>query len=339
MTANPSNIYTDIQKQVESCVAPLSANLDTKVEAKVEAKVERFQIGLTWSSCRISMGQQQSIGFAMSPWEKTRLLQWPGTVAGTPVTELASMIHSWNNFDVTLALATCNAVINSPDNQLMQSAQVIPTAGNANLSVFHYFRPKLQNQKIVLIGRYPHMDSVLQGLDYTVLERQPQDNDLPDSAAEVVLPKADWVFITATSLINKTFTRLSELSKNAVTVLMGPTTPWLEQFARYHVDFIAGVIPTDINKAEQIAMEGGGTRLFEGGVHYAVANIGQDRLQGLKTAISATVARRDQLKLEMEAWYQNGNATRFPKWRELDSIDSDLSILDTANKRLWDASQ
>ena len=324
---HPRDIYADIQREAQA--AAKQAN----------ARVERFQLGLTWSTCRIYSEDYSSIGFAMSPQDKTRLLQWPGTVAGTPVEELTSLIASWNSFDVTLGLASCNAVINSPRNPLMQQATLIPAADEANLSVFHYFRPKLVNKKIVVIGRYPHMEDALQGLDYSVLERQPQQQDLPDSAAEFVIPEADWVFITATSLINKSFTRLSELSTNAVTVLMGPTAPWLKQFAQHHVDFIAGVLPTDINKAEQIAMEGGGTRLFEGGVQYAVANIAHERLQRLKNQISETVTLRDQLKQEMDDWYKNGNTSRFTQWKLLEATDAKLSELDTANKRLWDACQ
>ncbi|WP_317930137.1 DUF364 domain-containing protein [Halioxenophilus sp. WMMB6] len=324
---HPRSIYEAIQKAA------------LQYAKQGNAQVERFQLGLTWSSCRITADGQASIGFAMSPHDKTRLLQWPGTVAGKPVDELTTLLHSWNGFDATLGLAACNAVINSPSNPLMQQAQVIPATEDANLAVFRYFRPKLTNKKVVVIGRYPHMDSVLGGLNYTVLERQPQADDLPDSAAEFVIPEADWVFITATSLINKTFGRLSELAKNAVTVLMGPTTPWLPEFADYDIDFMAGVLPTDIDKAEQIAMEGGGTRLFERGVHYAVANIANTRLQALKKSIGETVTRRDQLKQAMEAWYQAGNASRFGQWQELEATDAHLSKLDSAYKRLWDACQ
>ena len=125
----------------------------------------------------------------------------------------------------------------------------------------------------MVVGRYPGLDTMLAGLDVTVLERDPGDGDLPDLAAEYILPHADWVFLTATSLMNKTFPRLAELSRGAVTVLMGPSTPWLQEWREFGVDILAGVQVNDEAKAWQIALEGGGTRLFDGGVRYAVADL------------------------------------------------------------------
>ncbi|SMF28412.1 hypothetical protein SAMN02745866_01824 [Alteromonadaceae bacterium Bs31] len=301
--------------------------------------IERFNLGLTWSSCKVFFQGNENLGFAMSPQDKSRILQWPGTIAGQTVASVAHNLRSWNNFDVTMALSACNGAINSHHNLLLQEAELLPVEGNANVTVFNYFKPKLKNKKIVVVGRYPHLDSAMEGLDYTVLERQPQNGDLPDTAAEDLIPQADWVFITSSSLINKTFPRLSELAKNAVTVLMGPTTPWLAEFVAFDVDFLAGVKVTDGKMAEQIAMEGGGTRLFEGGVRYALANLSASRLKGLKKEIAKVAEARSVLKRDMDAWYQKGQAGRFSHFAELEAADLRLSQLDTAYKRLWDANR
>ncbi len=257
MTAQKASIYSVIEER-----ATIPA-----------AQISRFNLGLTWSCCRVQMEASESIGFAMSPQEKTRLLEWPGTIAGKSVAEVAHLLESWNFFDATMALCACNAVINCQENQLLERAQLLPVIDNANLSVFAHFRGQMSGKKIVIVGRYPHIDKLLEGLDYTILERQPQPGDKPDSAAEYLIPEADWVFITATSLINKTFTRLAELAKNATTVLMGPTTPWLQEFAEFNVNYLAGVKVVCSEFAEQVAMEGGGTRLFDGGVQYAIQQL------------------------------------------------------------------
>jgi uncharacterized protein len=309
---------------------------------EVPAQVRRFQLGLTWSTCVVEFDGGESIGFAMSPSEKSRTLEWPGLVAGQTVGDLAEKLLSWNFFDATLALAACNAVINRPTNTLLQNAEHVQNGTSSslqNLAVFDYFKPKLKQQKIVIIGRYPNLDNLLKGLNYTVLERSPQNSDLPDTAAEYLIPQADWVFLTATSLINKSFSRLCQLAQNAVTVLMGPSVPWLPELANWHIDFVAGVIPTNPAKAEQIAAEGGGTRLFEGGVTYAVANLSQARLAQLKNRISEVAAQRTQLKNMMENWYQNGNKQRFPQYLQLEKVTNELAELDTAYKRLWDANK
>ena len=67
-------------------------------------------------------------------------------------------------------------------------------------------------KRVAVIGRYPGLEAYAGRFDLTVLERQPSDLDLPDAAAEYLLADADWVFMTATTLINKTFPRLADLA-------------------------------------------------------------------------------------------------------------------------------
>ncbi|MEO0810272.1 MAG: DUF364 domain-containing protein [Pseudomonadota bacterium] len=268
-----------------------------------------------------------------------QVLEWPGTLAGQPVYELATWLNAWDPFAATVGLAACNAAINSPDNALMRDAEPIRCNAPANLAVFEYFRPRLKGLRTAIIGHYPGIDNVFRDLDVTVLERQPHGGDLPDPAAEFVLPQSDWVFITATSLINKTFHRLCELSRDAVTVLMGPSTPWLAQWSKFDVDYLAGVQITDIAKCEQIAAEGGGTRLFEGGVRYAVADISEHRLEQTQKEIQQIVARRNVLTTEMSGWYEAGNQKRYRGFYELEALNDRLYRLDMRYRRLWNARQ
>lgn len=237
-----------------------------------DAVLERATIGLIWTTCRTP----NALGLAMSPRERSRLLSWPGTLAGRPAGDVAAWLKSWDPFEATIGLAAANAVINVPGNAVMDRAQSLESIGPPNLAVFEHFRDRLYGRKTVVIGRYPGLDTVLQGLDVTVLERMPQAHDLPEAAAEFVVPEADWVFLTATTLINKTFPRLAALSRRATTVLMGPSCPWLSDWALFGIDYVAGVRVIDPSKAEQIAAEGGGTRLFGDGVGYAVAQISQE---------------------------------------------------------------
>lgn len=317
----------------DAATAPYDFVRQSAVEC--EDVVERACIGLTWTTCRTPNG----LGFAMSPGIASRTLPWPGTLEGRPLLDLAAWFTSWDPFEATVGLAACNAALNNPGNVLMKDAVPVRSQAPGNLAVFEHFRPRLKGQRITIIGRYPGIDSVLEGLDVTVIERQPGAGDLPDPAAEFVLPQSDWVFITATSLINKTFHRLCELSSDAVSVLMGPSTPWLAGWSDYGIDYVAGVQITDADKAEQIAAEGGGTRLFEGGVYYAVADISENRLTTLRIEIQQTVERRNVLKSQMSEWYDSGNKGRFPAFDELEDINSKLSRLDTCYKRLWDAGQ
>lgn len=99
----------------------------------------------------------------------------------------------------------------------------------------------LHGEKVVVIGRYPCIEAYQKQFELTILERQPQLHDYPDPAWEFLLPQADWVFISGSTIPNKTFPRLAQLSQHATTVLMGPTVPWLPQLAEFGINYLAGV--------------------------------------------------------------------------------------------------
>lgn len=294
------------------------------------AAVEEVLIGLTWTLAQSEAGY----GLAMSPMMQTRTLTWSGTLTGKTVSGLLPWLRSWNPYEATVAMALANSVINT-HSPLLQQACPIDSSGN--LSVFEFFAPLLKGQRVVVIGRYPGLDRFQQELDITVLERQPGEGDLPDTACEYLLPQADWVFLTATSLINKTFPRLAELSQNAALVLMGPTLPWLAELADFGVDFIAGVAVDDAAQLRRTVAEGGGTRIFGNGVSYRVAATSEGALAQLKDEISRTAAERGALKEKMEQWYAQQSGRRFPEYGRLEQVGGYLSQLDSRYKRLWDA--
>ncbi len=232
-----------------------------------DVQVEEVIIGLTWTFCR-----SEGIGLCMSPGQPTRTLSWSGTLVGRTIAELAPWIRSWDSYQATIAMAAINSVINSTSILPSQALPLSPQ-GSANLAVFEYFLPMVRGQRVVIIGRYPGLSEYEREADLTVLERQPGAGDLPDTACEYLLPEADWVFLTATSIANKTFPRLVELAQNANLVLMGATVPWLPELASMGIDYLAGVTVTDPIALMQTIAEGGGTRIFERGVGYRLLKL------------------------------------------------------------------
>jgi len=300
-----------------------------EAQAKSKAVAESVQIGLVWTLCRSKGGT----GLAMSPQAYTRTIEWPKPLAGSTLPELAQGIRSWDAYEATVAMAAINASI-QPGTTFDLLVE-LPQAGG-NLAVFDHFLPRIKGAKIVVIGRYPGLERFEDEYDLRVIERHPGPNDYPDSAAEVLLPEADWVFITASSIPNKTFPRLAELSRNAMTVLMGPTTPWLPSLAEWGVDFLAGAVVKDEVLLHQTIAEGGGRTIFDRAVAYAVADIGRLRMQQVKSGIAANARQRDALKQEMDGWYATGHTKRFPGLAELERVQGTLSRLDTLYKQMWD---
>jgi hypothetical protein len=244
-----------------------------------EQPVEDILLGRVWTLCRA--GEQ--IGMAMSPAQISRTLPWSGRLRGRPLSELATWVTSWDAHEASVGMAAVNAALQARRDGVLGAAVDLAGEGPGNLAVFEWFKPQLAGCRVVVVGRYPGLQRYVEDYGWQVLERDAGDEDWPDPACEYLLPRADWVFLTATSILNKTFPRLATLAASARLVLLGPTAPWLEELRDFGVDYIAGVKVYDPDRLWQTVQEGGGARIFDQGVRYCVADLHQDRVAGACT--------------------------------------------------------
>lgn len=252
--------------------------IDAKVRKAPPATIATVCLGINWTVASLKQdGIDSTCGLCFSPTDAPRTLPWPGTLAGKGSAEVLPWLTSWNPCEAAVATAVANAAING-DSPLLARTQPLTNNAPPHLRVFEHFFSGICSGNIVVIGHYPGMeryrDRNNSSLQITCLERCPQPGDLPDTAAEYLLPQADWVFISASSLANKTLPRMLQLSANATTVLMGPSLPWLEEWRDYGVDYLAGVAIENPAALMAVAMEGGGTRIFDMGVSYRVCALG-----------------------------------------------------------------
>lgn len=304
--------------------------------ASMTSKVHRVIIGLVWT-----LVESEKIGLAMSPGVATRTLPWSGELSEYSLPTLSAGLRDFDPYRATLGMAAINASLNQLTTKAPGSVLQPAKNKDTNLVVFEHFLPLIRGQKIIVVGRYPGLDafSTQEGLDLTILERSPQATDLPDPAAEFLIPDADWVFLTSTTLTNKTFPRLAQLARSAKTVLMGPTTPWIPDFYHFGIDYLAGVEIHDPDALVRTVSEGGGVRIFDRGVRYKVLPLTLDAsMAWAKALIAESHAERESHKARMAAWYDQGQSIRYPAWYDLERIDRRLSRIDTCFKRLWDSS-
>lgn len=240
------------------------------------AQIDRVFIGLNWTVAEVNHKNFSGSGLCFSPVDVPRILAWPGTLTERSANELVGWVESWDPCQAAVGGAVANAIINSQSSAITRSEMLMsPTTTPAHLAVFDYFAPLVRGANVVVIGSYPGLESLKHFGDYRCLEKRPRSGDLPDSAAEFLLPQADWVFITASAIANKTLPRLLSLSRQAKVVLMGPSLPWLEEWADFGVDYLAGVTVRDSIHLAQIVAEGGGTRIFSSAVQYCVLTTGR----------------------------------------------------------------
>jgi uncharacterized protein (DUF4213/DUF364 family) len=230
-------------------------------------RVRRMLLGLNWSVAEV-----ESSGLCFSPVDPPRTLDWAGTIAGRPACELAPWITSREPAEAAAGVSVVNAVLNTPDNPLIRRATPLDEAGPPHLAVFAHFK-RLLSGAVVVIGRYPGLDDLLSPIDYVCLERRPLPGTRPESAAAEVLPRADWIFVTASAIANHTLPRLLDLGRGARIVLMGPSLPWISEWSDFGVEYLAGVAVRDTSELFQIASEGGGTRIFDRAVQYRLLRL------------------------------------------------------------------
>ncbi|PTY05107.1 hypothetical protein DB347_16640 [Opitutaceae bacterium EW11] len=227
------------------------------------APVRAFAGGLHWFSVEAA----GSLGLAMAPKETAAAPSLAGGVAGRELREISALAKSWNSADAALGVAALNSHYNAPDRVLSwarASHYVHLTGSNA----FETMLPRVSGRRVAVIGHFRHLDEFARHCDLTILERRPQPGDMPDPACEVVLPDAEFVFITATTLINKTLPRLLQLCPQAFVVLVGPTTPLAPVWFDLGVDMVAGLLIDDVPAVQQIVQEGGQHTFFDRGTRF-----------------------------------------------------------------------
>jgi uncharacterized protein (DUF4213/DUF364 family) len=95
----------------------------------------------------------------------------------------------------------------------------------------------------------------------SVLDRRPGEDALPAQAAVEVIPNADVLALTATSLINHTFEELMALrNPDARVVMLGPSTPLSPVLFDHGVQLLSGSVVEEIDTVLQAVSQGANFR-------------------------------------------------------------------------------
>jgi uncharacterized protein (DUF4213/DUF364 family) len=222
-----------------------------------DSVVSRCVCGLHWFLVR-----SEGLGAAMTPREGEASVAGSGTLAGMKTRDLAARVKSWNWHEAALGLAAINSALNAPAvlERIGLQAEQQP-----DQDVFTYLMDEFRGKKVTVIGHFRNLEKVAAACDLTILERRPQNGDLPDPACEWILPQQDIVVMTATTLINKTLPRLLELSRGARVVLAGPSTPLTPLLFPFGIDVLGGLAISQEDRIWQAVQEGGQHEIFNHG--------------------------------------------------------------------------
>jgi uncharacterized protein (DUF4213/DUF364 family) len=221
---------------------PLYRDLIAGVDA---VPVLEVAIGRAWVLVRTAA----NAGLAFSP-------RWPAGVVpalrerieDVMLRDLARLVLRRHELAAAIGVAAINAHYNQPtlvgvDDDGLSDDPTVPGSGPT-----------------VVIGRFPGLDDKLPGV--LVIERNPGPRDLPESAAERVLPTARRVLITASTLSNHSLPHLLALARGASISLIGPGTPLAPCLFRHAIAVLAGfVLDQPEGAAEAVARGDGAAKL------------------------------------------------------------------------------
>ncbi|MFN8456283.1 MAG: DUF364 domain-containing protein [Anaerolineae bacterium] len=202
----------------------------------------RLYVGHNWtlSIAQNRAGQLQA-GLAATPAPEivaaqTRFVAGASQPAGVDALTLAQGVLSGNPVEAAVGLATINALLSPPPALL------------TNLDAAEWLMTHGQGRRVALVGHFPFIEELKPALAHLwVLELSPCPGEYPAEQAPEIIPQAEVVAITSSSLINHTLAGLLTLvSPQAKVMLLGPSTPLTPVLFQFGIDLLSGVQVVDI---------------------------------------------------------------------------------------------
>ncbi|MCO4781222.1 MAG: hypothetical protein KC646_02785 [Candidatus Cloacimonetes bacterium] len=171
--------------------------------------------------------------------------------------ELASEISSFNFGHASIAMAAVNCHYNS-DKQLKSIDPSLDIPSSIDLC--DLIETNYLNKSIVSIGSFAFLRRI-NSPHIKVIEKNPKVNEYPDTAAEYLIKEADLVLMTGATLINKSFERLNQLSRDKQVFLIGPSVPFIPDLFNQNISLFGYTILQAQNCLAQI-QQGLGKKLL-----------------------------------------------------------------------------
>jgi uncharacterized protein (DUF4213/DUF364 family) len=213
-------------------IEKLLASLET------DAPVRQILVGAFWTAvvvdtdpprCGLASTLRAETG---GPWppvvDAGRLMERSGR-------ELAGLLRSDRILEASIGMAAYNALLQVNDGPLTEvnAADIVLEHGTG--------------KRIAIVGHFPFIDRAREeAAECWVLELRPGPGELPADQADVILPQADVVALTGTSLLNHTFDDLRALCRpDAFVLLLGPSVPMTPTLFDLGIDALSGTVVDD----------------------------------------------------------------------------------------------
>lgn len=168
--------------------------------------------------------------------------------------ELAEYARSDHLLEASIGVATINSLLEIDESRCVElnAADLLVERG--------------RGARVALVGHFPFIPRLREAAGTLwVIEKRPHGDDLPADAAADVIPQADVVAITGTTLINHAFESLMALCRpESFVVLLGPSAPLSPVLFDHGVDVVSGTQVVDAEAVLRCISQGASFRQVEG---------------------------------------------------------------------------
>lgn len=227
---------------------------DLLLENLPQGTVRSVDVGLFWTSVVAESEQGLRCGLAATHHRANHEHDQPnvnhaGELERRQASDLAQLVHSKSPTEVAIGLATINALLPEAPQKVALAAE-------------DYIARQGEKTRVALIGHFPFVDWLRSRVaQLWVLELTPRPGDYSADRAEEIIPQADVLAITSSTLINGTFERVFGLRRpDAKVMLLGPSTPLSPRLFELGIHVLSGSLVREIEAVRRCVCQGGNFR-------------------------------------------------------------------------------
>jgi uncharacterized protein (DUF4213/DUF364 family) len=240
----------------ESADVFIDVILDAAGEAP-QADLLDVRIGPFWTVVHTSIGTgMASILRSESHLHGTQPIADAGRLDERSPLELAALMGSESVLEAAVGLAAANALL------------VSAVKGLTEEKAISILRERGAGKRVAMIGHFPFADELRESCgELMIFERGlgRRDGDLGDEAIDQLLPNADVVAVTATTLLNRTLPDvLASVRDDAFVMLLGPSTPLTPALHQFGFDVLCGTVIDDPVRVLRAVEQGAVTKQITG---------------------------------------------------------------------------
>jgi hypothetical protein len=227
-----------------------------------DGAVHTVRIGTHWTAVVLETENGIKCGLASTMAETHEQRRGPdileaGNLERFSGRELAELIHSDGSMESSIGAAAINALLPSQkwEGRDKNAVEVLSEIGG--------------DKRVALVGRFPFTSKIRDRVgEMVVLERDPQEGELHESAAPDVFASSEVIAITGMTFINDSLENLLKLCPaSSFVMVLGPSTPLSPILFAYGADLLSGAIVEDTEAVLHILGQGGNFRqLHQAGI-------------------------------------------------------------------------